>query len=44
MMSFREQQRLMNELFADRLPAAEADRPRISAPKPRTEYSETAVV
>lgn len=42
MMSFREQQRLMNELFADRsLPVAEADRPRTYSPKPRTEITET---
>jgi hypothetical protein len=40
MMSFREQQRLMNELFADRSPVAEADRPRIFSPRPRTETTE----
>lgn len=40
-MSAREQLRLMNELFADRLPAADADRPRSFTPKPRTEISQT---
>jgi hypothetical protein len=40
-MTFRDQQRILNELFADRssLPA-EAVRPRIFSPKPRTEISE----
>lgn len=45
MMSFREQQRLMNELFADRsLPAAETDRPKPFSPRPRTETYQTANV
>jgi hypothetical protein len=37
--SFREQQRLLNELFADSTPAAtiEAIRPKTFSPKPRTE-------
>jgi hypothetical protein len=37
--SFREQQRLLNELFADSTPAAtvEAIRPRTFSPKPRTQ-------
>jgi hypothetical protein len=37
MMSFREQQRLMNELFADRLPPGDAEPPKTFSPKPRTE-------
>jgi hypothetical protein len=37
MMSFREQQRWMNELFADRVPAADAEPPKTFIPKPRTE-------
>jgi len=37
MMSFREQQRWMNELFADRTPAVEAEPPKTFSPKPRTE-------
>jgi len=37
MMSFREQQRWMNELFADRTPPVEAEPPKTFAPKPRTE-------
>jgi hypothetical protein len=40
-MSAREQQRLMNELFADRLPVMDADRPKTFTPKPRTEISQT---
>ena len=37
MMSFREQQRWMNELFADRTPTVEAEPPKTFSPKPRTE-------
>jgi hypothetical protein len=37
MMSFREQQRWMNELFADRAPVTDAEPPKTSVPKPRTE-------
>src|SRR5450432_1401989 len=37
MMSFRDQQRWMNELFADRTPPVEAEPPKTFAPKPRTE-------
>jgi hypothetical protein len=44
MMSLRDQQRLLNELFADRSLPAEADRPKVSAPRPRTERVETATV
>ncbi len=44
MMSFREQQRLMNELFADRLPVTEAEGPRSFSPKPRTEIVEMMTV
>lgn len=41
MMSFREEQRWMNELFADRTPPVEAEPPKITAPKPRTEIFQT---
>jgi hypothetical protein len=44
MMSIREQQKLVNALFADRSPSAEAEPPRICSPKPRTEKSETHCV
>jgi hypothetical protein len=37
MMTFRDQQKLLNELFADRSLPVEAERPRIFLPKPRTE-------
>jgi hypothetical protein len=37
MMTFRDQQKMLNELFADRSLPAEAERPRIFSPKPRTE-------
>ena len=37
MMSFREQQRWMNELFADRTVATDAEPPKTFSPKPRTE-------
>jgi hypothetical protein len=37
MMSVGEQQRWLNQLFADRLPAAEAEPPKTFSPKPRTE-------
>ena len=37
MMSFREQQRWMNELFADRAPTVDAEPPKTFSPKPRTE-------
>jgi hypothetical protein len=36
-MTFRDQQKILNELFADRSAPAEAVRPRIFSPKPRTE-------
>jgi hypothetical protein len=35
MMSFREQQRWINELFADRAPSTEAEPPKTIPPKPR---------
>jgi len=44
LMTFRDQQKLLNELFADRSLPAEADRPRIFSPKPRTEKSEMVTV
>jgi hypothetical protein len=37
MMTFRDQQKLLNELLADRALPADAERPRIFLPKPRTE-------
>jgi hypothetical protein len=39
-MTFRDQQKILNELFADRSLPAEAVRPRIFSPKPRTETME----
>jgi hypothetical protein len=36
-MTFRDQQIMLNELFADRSLPLEAERPRIFSPKPRTE-------
>lgn len=43
-MSLQAQQRLMNELLADRSTSPDADRPRNFSPKPRTETSATATV
>jgi hypothetical protein len=37
MLTFGEQQKLLNELFADRSMPMDASRPRIFSPKPRTE-------
>jgi hypothetical protein len=37
MMSFQEQQRMLNEIFADRSQPSEADRPKNFPVKPRTE-------
>jgi hypothetical protein len=37
MMTFRDQQKLLNELFADRSLPIEAEPPRIYLPKPRTQ-------
>ena len=44
MMNLAEQQRLLNELFADRTPAADADREKTFSPKPRTEKFQTTAV
>jgi hypothetical protein len=44
MMSLSDQQRLLNELFADRTPAADADREKTFSPKPRTEKFQTTTV
>ena len=41
MISFREQQRWMNELFAERAPVADAEPPKTFSPKPRTETLQT---
>jgi hypothetical protein len=40
MMTFRDQQKLLDELFADRSLPVDAERPRIFSPKPRTETIE----
>ncbi len=40
MMTFRDQQRLLDELLADRSLPVDAERPRIYLPKPRTETME----
>jgi len=40
MMTFRDQQKLLDELLADRSPPMDAERPRIYLPKPRTENME----
>jgi hypothetical protein len=39
MMTFRDQQKILNDLLADRLVPAEAMRPKIFSPKPRTEIT-----
>jgi hypothetical protein len=44
MMSWQAQQRWLNELLTDRAAPADADRPRNTAPRPRTENGETALV
>ena len=43
-MTLRDQQKLLNELLADRSFAADAERPRIYLPKPRTETLELLTV
>jgi hypothetical protein len=40
LMTFRDQQKLLNELLADRSPPMDVERPRIYSPKPRTETLE----
>ena len=40
MTAFRDQQKMLNELLADRSLPVEAERPRIFSPKPRTETME----
>lgn len=44
MMSIGEQQRMLNELFADRSLPSDVDRPKLFSPKPRTELSMTVAV
>lgn len=44
MMTFRDQQKILNELFADRSLPAEVVRPRIFSPKPRTETMRLEIV
>jgi hypothetical protein len=44
MMSWQAQQRWLNELLTDRAAPADTDRPRNTAPRPRTENGETALV
>jgi hypothetical protein len=43
MMSWQVQQRLMNEVLADRMTPPDVDRPRNVVPKPRTEANELKV-
>jgi hypothetical protein len=40
MMTFRDQQKLLDELLADHSPPMDAERPKIYSPKPRTETTE----
>ena len=42
--TFRDQQKMLNDLFADRSPMPDADRPRIFFPRPRTETLEQTTV
>jgi hypothetical protein len=44
LMTFRDQQKLLNELFADHSLPAETEPPRIYLPKPRTEKSKVCCV
>jgi hypothetical protein len=44
MMTFRDQQKLLDELLADRSLPMDAERPRIYSPKPRTEIMERLTV
>ncbi len=44
MMSFRDQQKLLNELLADRAVPLVADKPKSLSPKPRTQIVETVAV
>jgi hypothetical protein len=44
MMSFNEQQKLLNELLADRSLPMDSERPKTFSPKPRTETSEFLIV
>jgi hypothetical protein len=44
MLTFRDQQKLLDELLADRSSPLEAERPRIYSPKPRTETMEQLTV
>jgi len=44
MMAFREQQKLLNDLFADRSGSFDADKPKVFSPKPRTELAQTDIV
>jgi hypothetical protein len=43
MMTFRDQQKLLDELLADRYLPADIERPRIFSPKPRTETTELLI-
>jgi hypothetical protein len=44
LMTWRDQQKLLNELFADRSGPAEAEPPKIFQPKPRTKNSKVVAV
>jgi len=43
-MSFKEQQKLLNELLADRSLPLDIERPKLFSPRPRTQIVETVVV
>jgi hypothetical protein len=44
LLTFRDQQKMLNELFADRSLPGEAVRPRSVSPKPRTETMSQEIV
>ena len=43
MMSWQVQQRLMNQVLADRVNSPDIDRPRNETPRPRTEHNRTSI-
>ena len=44
MVSFREEQKVLNELFADRMPVETAEPPKVFSPRPRTEKIKAEIV
>ena len=42
--SFREEQKVLNELFADRVPVEAAEPPKVFSPRPRTEKFQSEIV